>query len=151
MNPEQENILEYVKHHRHTPLIFMKTNYTPANLEPILENLDNLDDMVLNCINLARQFTSNNINSKKVETWAGRWRSVLDIWRHVIYFKSDVTIFQVMESIYRLRENFSSHYCTTIRRRVFNVFSNNVWPIDGDSYDEFNLPFRVWENIGSEE
>lgn len=83
------------------------------------------------------------------ETDADTFRSSLDIWRHVIYIKPEITIFQVMSAIWERREELAGQYCYEIYRRVFKKCT---WGTIDDEYeeDEYGLTFEQWKDIDKE-
>lgn len=106
----------------------------------------NVDSMVLRTLELTNRFPS--YCNSTVETFPGKNRSVLDIWRHIIYYYPDTTIFQVMDSLYRLvyAGKITTLFCSTIHRRVFyrSPSGRHGYPSLA-SPDEFRLIFEDWK------
>ncbi|PNX51826.1 MAG: hypothetical protein BV456_01740 [Thermoplasmata archaeon M8B2D] len=114
-----------------------------------------LDELVVKVLDLTKKYSSENTETKNIETPAFKYRSSYDIWRHVIYFQPNYSLLDVMDSIYRNEEKFYGQYCTTIYRRVFRTKSNDnskyLTNENKDHYDEYNLIFNEWKNINKEE
>ena len=89
---------------------------------------ETLQDLIKHILSLKRTYSSCRWSkrSKKYiyETSDGRSRSSYDIWRHCLNYISDLTLPEVMEEIYNTR-GICSHYCHTVRRRVFNIHWNS--------------------------
>jgi hypothetical protein len=133
------------------PLIFKTNNYSSRNEEvDIRSELDScrtLEDKVLCILRYARGNPSyKKDNTHGYETSGGRRRSSLDVWRHLITYYPELTIFEVMSSLCKLELNrlINSNYCYDVRRRVFLPGNYYGW----DSYkDEYGLHLTDWENI----
>ena len=142
----QFQVLDYISDKDRSPLEFY---YPDTNIKHPDLTLS-LDEFVMQIVNLTHSYRSKNINNW-TETNLGKWRSSLDIWRHVIYYKPEVTIFEVMEALYNRKKYYVSHYCPDIQRRVFKLEKNYK-----DGYlqeidrDEYGLYFYEWENISKE-
>lgn len=82
------------------------------------------------------------------ETGKGRYRSVLDIWRHLKYYR-DVSIFEVMNALYNMSTSIRGWRCSTIRRRVFWIeeYGNAKGFNHYEEIDELGLTLYEWENI----
>jgi hypothetical protein len=107
---------------------------------------EDLDQLVLYCLRLNNKFYSFQENRLIIHPL--HRRSVLDIWRHVKYFKFDVNIYQIMNSLFRVQNKLAITYCSDIHRRTFIFFSGGVYY--KDMIDEFGLTFYDWENISEE-
>ncbi len=110
-----------------------------------------LDEFVLECLKNARNYGSYDKNNDQ-ETRCYAYRSALDIWRHVIYFKPEVTIFNVMSILYNNQIDLGGLFCWDVKRRVFyNVDreedDDGNYIDDAESSDEFGFPFFEWEDI----
>jgi len=107
-----------------------------------------LDELVLKCLELTN-FNWSFSEDNGIETCSRKWRSVLDIWRHVKYYRPEVTIFEVMNSLYRNKKELIGQYCDQVHRRVFKLkkFNNNLTLNSQDNFDEFGLKFKDWESI----
>lgn len=114
------------------------------------------DDMVLFIIKYSRVLDSKNLSTGKIETSRGRHRSSFDIWRHIKYFREDITLFDVMRSIYKLfkERKIGADYCYTVRRIVTWFGNSYQWDIGSTEYiipkTVQRLQFRDWEHIGEE-
>lgn len=122
----------------------LKEIYIPVDTEK-----ENFDNIVLGCLNLTSKYASIS-SDNKLTTHRHRWRSSLDIWRHVKYFVPECTIYDVMRSLYKNKDLLVGHYCDEIERRVFILKENSPDCELMCLYmcDEFNLIFDDWKDIG---
>ena len=106
-----------------------------------------LKGIVYHCLELTGNYHSQNTVTNNIETSSDRFRSVYDIWRHVLYYRPKVTIIDVMNTLWRFRRSYIGHYCPDIQRRVFKVGSGLSWEgmPDQDVADEFDLYFEDWK------
>lgn len=81
------------------------------------------------------------------ETRMGAYRNSLDIWRHIILFHPDVTIFEVMAALFNLSNILRGWYCSTVKRRVFWKEPTNRGYSNTDYKDEYGLYLLDWKNI----
>lgn len=122
----RNKILAYVEANRHDPLFFYDGGYR----EDVVKQSDryvesgkwykadmSLADVIIEILKLSRVYVS--ANCENVETGAGRRRSSLDIWRHVIAVRPDVDIFSVMETMYYIMPKVNVNYCYVVKRTVF--------------------------------
>lgn len=145
MTDEEEMVLNYINLEDCSPLMFV--NREGEHSSPSIYYV-NLDLMVYDCLDLAYDHYSINIR-KITETHPDKWRSVLDIWRHVIFFNPKIDIFSVMRSLYRQQSKLVGHYCGNIHRRVFKLEKNaSDCLLFTQDRDEFGLHFDDWKNIG---
>ena len=75
--------------------------------------------------------------------------SVEDVWRHMLYFYPDASIFNTMERLYEevtVNESIGQ-YVSGASRRFTNSGRRRIY--DVRSRDEFGLRFDDWENISS--
>ena len=111
-----------------------------------------LDEMVIAMLSLSKVLSSMNLEGV-FETRRDKWRSSLDIWRHVKLYKPKATIFDVMDSLFRQQERLTGLYCITIKRRVFRAVSVDPFRAeiyefrDKNEVDEYNLKFISWKGI----
>ena len=135
----QEKVLQYISDKKTNPLRF--------NGSPHLRKIEDLDELVYKILKHTKHYRSINIASGLVETNPNRWRSSLDIWRHVIYYKPNYTIFDVMNSLYILGTNNKvfGQYCHLIYRRTFKTKGYVL--ADQWKVDEYNLTFDEWKDI----
>ena len=145
----QQQVLDYIDGRNTTTLQFWDLDKLWEDNLTNIANSDNLDMLVFKCLELTVTYLSFNIVTKNIETTYNRWRSSLDIWRHVKYFKSDVTIFQVMKSLWNIRKCLVGHYCPDISRRVFKIRldSYTYTMMKVDRCDEYNLEWEDWKHI----
>lgn len=105
-----------------------------------------IDNMILEILKLSKKFDSHN--NRERETCLDCLRSAQDIYRHIIHFRSDISLYDVMNCLHDLSKNgdIFTHVCCTIERRVFYI---NDDPEMRDYYtdDEYGLDFSQWENI----
>lgn len=138
------------------PLEFYKYSAKKAKETPSIE------DMILRVLELTKKYHSFNPSIGAIETDIGKYRSAIDIWRHIIYFFPDISIYDVMMGIRNLwdQKKINGHYCTTINRRVFwplhdwesKYFSDlmsrtNMYSYSGRRWDEFELEWDEWRDI----
>lgn len=132
-----------------TPLIFYKCTKEVESFKELT-----LDELVYECLSLTDCYGSQNPETLSYETQSGKWRSVLDIWRHVRYYQPDVTIFDVMRSLWEQRVKLVGQICNDIHRRVFKLHEHSEWAElvwyenEPEDYDEFELNFNEWADIG---
>lgn len=148
MNKLVENYLDSIPALRH-PLVFH--GYGEKSLQ--FQHTPDIINMIEKVLDLSMDYPSYlwfEGEEFSYETGAGRWRSVIDIWRHIVFFYPDVTIYQVMEAIYAYQYLFVGHFCTAVQRRVFLLkeYSDDDELYTYD-YDEFSLKFSQWEHINA--
>ena len=144
---KQKRVLKYISDKDTSTLTF--------DDECVLKEFDkesSLDDLVYKCLYYTNSYYSwveIYPGMFEIETISGKWRSSLDIWRHVKHFRPEATIFEVMNSLYNIKESLVGHYCPDIRRRVFklNRFTFTSGLIDLDCPDEYGLYFEDWREI----
>ena len=134
----QEKVLNYLGDKDLTTLRF--------NGGPHLRKIEDLDLLVFRVIGCTGKYASINTENKRIETHSNRWRSSIDIWRHVKYYKPEVTIFDVMNSLYNMRNRLRGQYCHLIYRRTFKT-SRGGYIYDQERGDEYNLSFDQWKDI----
>lgn len=126
--------------------------YSKAGDDDFIEALKiskeiSLSDAILSLLSYTNAYAS-GINDN-IETTPGRLRSVIDIWRHLKKYNPDLTIFEVMDSIYKDNSYLYSHYCGFIDRRVFCLADNDEYPEEINDWDddEFGFNFDYWSDI----
>jgi hypothetical protein len=141
----REKILKYISKHNCDPLLF-KDPYIPNSPITNLQDTENIDALVWEIIKLSARLGSYNSTMNYVETYSGKMRSSLDIWRHAKSVKPDIDIFTIMESIYRLKDQVYGHYCTTVKRVVFMLprYGSGVRNI---LCREYNIKFSTWRKL----
>jgi hypothetical protein len=107
-----------------------------------------LTTAIYNCLELATKYYSYS-KPFDVETEMGAARSSLDIWRHIKTYNPDITISDVINTMYKMENLLVGHYCDGIRRRVFKLQENELgWDfLMKDEKDEYNLIWKDWENV----
>lgn len=138
-----KNVQQFVDAHDSSPLKFK--DYTPKEPNPNVS----VDSMVLRCLKLTELYPSLNTESKLKETRNGRRRSSIDIWRHIIFFFPEVTLLQVMKSLYNVQDDLYGSYCYDVHRRVFflkngSLFTGLSGVTSTDEEDEYGLTFDDW-------
>lgn len=149
----QDNVLNYIRNRNKSSLIFCDS-YSPIKDKKDIADFKDLDDAIIKCLHLTFLYDSYREDENIFETSRSKWRSSLDIWRHVKHYLPDTNIFEVMESLFRQRKQLSGHYCPNIHRRVFKLskdYNNHglmIYNYDGSLVtDEYGLNFYDWENI----
>lgn len=147
----KKSVLAYVeKQYPNGPLIF---SHIYANDEEYIKRKltireDNyLRDVVIETLNVSETRDSLTFDTKVRETPPNRWRSVFDLWRHIIYYNPEVTIFQVMRVLFTLEVSNSiiGQFCTDVNRRVFHNKTRYAFMVvDKEHHDEFGLQFKDW-------
>ena len=110
-----------------------------------------LPELIVKILYLSKYFKSEN-KAGKIETSFNKNRSSLDIWRHVKYYLPEITIYDIMNELYKLNSfHFYTLLCPDIKRRVFHWSGEERGVIYNESFrDEFGLTFYEWENIKEE-
>lgn len=113
-----------------------------------------LIDSIIECLRLNEDNCSANSRTKSVETGEDCNRSVIDIWRHLKYYNSELTIFEVMSCLYNYIMNeteydykISTFICSDIRRRVFILKDHRFYVTDKSVNDSLHINFHDWNNI----
>jgi len=152
---KKQYVLDYIQGHRHDPLHFMTSRHVYADLPDRIEMpvYSTVRGYVKTVISLAYSYNSVSSTETCVETYSGKLRSAIDIWRHIIDVRPETTIFEVMRAIYKLiqKNRLGGHYCSVVRRRVFwGIRLSNLNIYNEDVLDEFGLVFDDWKDIGIE-
>jgi hypothetical protein len=141
------SVKNYIKNKKQTPLYFVNSYGVIKEIEGGKEiSLEKLIYVILD-------FSSTCYSRDKdvVETGPSRRRSVLDIWRHVKYYLPETTIYQVMNSLYKIKDELFSEVCLYIQRRVFKLGKFILFKVCDNRVDEFGFSyFNEWENISEE-
>jgi hypothetical protein len=147
MNENQKLVLRYLEFKKQTPLYF--ENLPKEDIAKFKKY--SLDTLVFRCLEKMKRYDSFCNEDKIFETRSGKWRSILDIWRHVLFFRPQTTIFDVMDSVARNEHKYYGQYCFEIHRRTFKTYVTGNWGIsDKNLRDEFDLYFEDWQNINKE-
>jgi len=119
---KRELVKKWMRGKNKQPLEFINT---------VLNGADSLDNLVLRVLLVCISEPSINSKSNAVETRPSRRRSVFDIWRHILYVKPDVDIFDTMEAMHRLRKRICGSYCGNVERTVFHVYIDSLSQFNG--------------------
>lgn len=160
---EQSAVLDYIKPLDQSTLIFRGFDDSKVNVEKL-----SFDNIVELCVKLSEDHWSIIEETNEVECDPDRYRSSLDIWRHVKHFLPNATIFDVMHSLWDNKDSYIGQYCCDIYRRVFKhkgnwsdelyyVDPDDYYTDDGDfdecslecegDYDEYGFLFPDWNNV----
>lgn len=142
MNQNQQRVINYVYSKPHEPLRWNLSEETTEKLKEL--SLDKLTYQVVLMTLSEDSYTSED----GFQCNRNRWRSSLDIWRHIIYFKPEITILQVMNSLFNIGDTLSGHFCDNIMRRVFRTKTYGRLSIS--ERDEYKLYWKDWNNIDKE-
>lgn len=131
----------------------MEPNHSGHNYEKVLQNpASTIRELILAVLKLSIYNCSFPAEKGRFETYGSARRSVLDIWRHIKYYRPEVTIFEVMSTIKNMNNEIRGWYCMDVKRRVFWCWMGSGAGIsNGDSIDEFGLLLNEWDNIHLEE
>jgi len=151
LKTKKKRVNDYLSDKDCTPLHFNLTATVTRQLVNDKIQEGSLDKKIIAVLNLSKRFKSINENGR-IETPADKWRSSLDIWRHILYGNPDVTIFDVMDSLYKQQDNLLSLYCNRIKRRVFRTRFNEDFRLaygfmHKEAEDEYQLEFIHWKEI----
>jgi hypothetical protein len=123
------------------------------------QNLRGVDLLVYKCLLTSINYCSveivDGVVSVEPETPPGKYRSSLDIWRHCKLFSPEITIFEVMDSMWNLTQDsvISCHYCSVVHRTVFFPLSRYGWMtgVAGSSFPtrEYKMEFSSWKTINT--
>lgn len=149
MNWQTGAVLHYMKHRNTSPLMFKNVSESE---QPDVENMT-LNKLVHHCLWLTSYYVSYDAETEHYQCDSNRWRSSGDLWRHVIYYKPDVTIIDVIKVLWEDRHLFVGHYCEDVHRRVFKCAvverGSKLYfeDCDEDDLDEYNLNFPEWATL----
>jgi hypothetical protein len=160
-------VKDYIEINRHDPLHF-GINSNPFDDDEYLKDIkslliysekqingaENLDSAIALVLKASDKFWSTNSDQIQ-ETSPGRNRSLIDIWRHLIYFEKykDISPIEVMHALYNLSHDHTSLMCPTVRRRVFRlrpIGAGNYFSLMFQNRDEFGLLREDWKNYEDE-
>lgn len=144
----RKNIQEYVEKNKHDPLYFSADKTNEESLFSSNSFRDYaLTDLTYKILGLTDLFPSRELTTKKFQCYAGSNRSSLDIWRHIIYFRPEISIYSVMEILYSFENYLYSNMCSDVKRRVFKLANEDDSFYDEDKKDEYGMTFNDWEKI----
>jgi hypothetical protein len=152
----RQKVLSYCAECDTYPLYFngyvsSKDEFDPAKFS--------VEDMIRRVLILSRTYASYNSNTEEFEASKDRWRSVLDIWRHIIYYYPTIEIFDVMRTMYEMQYYLGGQFCLDIQRRTFKLQEAGdgshcmyMPPKAMSEYadrttDEFELVWNDWKDI----
>jgi len=142
-------VLRYIKYQDTTILVFC--NKQRKIISELKEyKFDNINNLVIKVLDLSYHFYSRKLVDKRFTCSYDKRRSSLDIYRHCKYFKRDITIFDVMNSLYSIGSPILyTIFCGNIMRRVFKLQKNHYYiHFDNlDLKDEYDLKFSEWNGI----
>ena len=137
----KDKIINWMSDKDQSPLYFGTELITPIG--------ETLEGLVLDTLDKARIYGS--LSQKGMyETSAGRLRSAFDIWRHIKAVKGDVDIFQVMETMYAIKDQLYGHYCYMVKRSVFNLnhyYHGRVGDPASFNCTELGIKFSTWRKL----
>jgi len=162
-----KRVLNYVKSNNSSPLKFKKdglyydindnehVNFMfsfpdiTAGYKDYLSTLSGVDSLVFKAIIFSR-FCSSSSDIRGIETGSSCRRSSIDIWRHIISTNPEITIFQVMESMYKLGDSqditLGSNFCSWINRQVFYFAGTKSSKFGLEHKDECGNYFINWSH-----
>ena len=148
------SVKSYLLDKEQCALEFKTSHGDPVLNEGIIEAMKNMElgELVYDVLDKTQHYHSSKVGDSLYETDPGRVRSSLDIWRHVKYLKPEITIYQVMNTLFANRKDYVGQFCGGVKRRVFICKENKPgWRLLGtDRYDEYDLVFKEWETISEE-
>jgi len=146
----------YINSHPNGNLHFQSVSGLPTSYIVKVNDITDKDtnnELINKLVIMSKNMRSVNENGN-LETSYSRNRSSIDIWRHAKFFRKDITIFEVMEELYKIVEEKKaiSQFCSSVKRRVFNYVSSNgsnLWTYNYgvSSKDEYGLYWTDWKNI----
>lgn len=107
-----------------------------------------IESIVYNTINLSKSYNSYRVHKHRLtyQCRNGAFRSSIDLWRHIKYYFPEVTIYDVMHALYRLRFKINGLFCTIVKRFVvYNLVPG--WRIRDEIVTEFGFSFSYFEDI----
>jgi len=140
----EDKVLGYIRSCEHGPLHFSEGHQPTGN---------SVRELVLSVLAAADNHASLT-DHNTTDTYPYKNRSSIDIWRHIISVTPDVTIFEVLRTLFELirDKEVGSLKCPRIGRRVFRLKSVPGWTEDYGRFelDEYGLLTADWEWIGEE-
>lgn len=155
----RDKVLEYISHEKSSPLVFqglLEEGLSWDNIGKYFIEGETVEGMVRKVLQYSNKFPSFDSVEGEFETAPGKNRSTLDIWRHIIFFNKEITIFDVMHAIDNIGGNeLVGGVCMDIGRRVFKLIVNRrrdtrEFSMFNNSYadtDEYGLRFDEWKEI----
>ncbi len=143
----REKIRSYLETQDCTPLVF-KNPHRNKEKAPELKYDGNLESFVKSILLLSDNYASYNSITGVMETRCGSKRSSLDIWRHAIYVDPRITIYDIMETLYKMHRDLVWNYCCNVRRLVFRL--NQFYYYNDDEHvlaREYMIRFSTWNKL----
>lgn len=153
MTDNVEKYLEELSDNEKAPLIFCDEDGRPSNLgikKAIKKKeIDSTVKLVTCILQHKEHYYSKNILTKEVETELGKHRSSLDVWRHAIFYKPEITLMEVMNILFNMRGELRYQMCNMLKKRVFDLESERGGELHHDSAnkDEYGLSFGEWGKL----
>ncbi len=164
MNKEHRaKVQKYFDNHTPKPLMF-STEFTNNADYGIVANSDSktqlfelrrtaaklpLRKLILEIIELAKFYGTRYCHNKRRQCDPDRRRTCTDIYKIIMNYRDDITIFDVMHELYKIlqdkRYSVCTSYCDVVRRRTFRFEYHHIY--DRDHRDEFGLMFADWKDI----
>lgn len=145
----REKVMKFLTTVDTSPLIFEL--YQSPNCEQNHKKFT-VEDMVRRALRLSYYHKSCTLDGEIV-CQNDRWRSSLDIWRHIKFFYPHVEIFDVLNALYEIQNECGGQFCDLIGRRTFKLKGMNgmgeCWSNCQDfcDNDEYGLSWKDWEGI----
>jgi len=152
MDEQCQIVLDYISSKCQDTLVFCDEDGKDGySIDKEFNTMPSFEDTIYTCLRYTLRYWSKNKETNKLETNNGRWRSSLDIWRHVKQYYPECTIFDVMRGLYRIESELGGNYCKDIYRRTFKINPNRLFNMmDRPDRDEYGLLWQDWEHIGEE-
>ena len=154
-----QKIATYNSQQKLSPLYFSK-RASPHVAIDIPERLIRLNPggavnkslLVMGILTMSAEFCSTRAENHLIETFPGKNRSVIDIWRHAIYVFPEIDITELMEEIHYLCDSGQvfGQYCSVVRRAVFRNFNLSYTDMHFMSR-EYKISFNSWKNLHNRE
>ena len=111
-------------------------------------NLDEhpIEDLIVYVLNFMHRYNSISSSTGEIETYRNHDRSIIDIWRHLKFYLPELSIFDVMKNIHKVK-GLVGHYCPTVGRQVFNLKSIRKMYDFYNGSNEFDVPFSEWKEL----
>lgn len=146
----QQKVLQFMYNGQDiTPLRFVERSsgykFFPADLT--LSSSVHVEELVHVILRYVLEFYSQD-SLGKIQCGRGARRSALDIWRHAIFFRPEISIFDVMECLIGYNTRMTRRYCFDVERRVFRINDEpDLLLYDDEETDEFGLSVEDWVDI----
>lgn len=139
----RRKVAKYLRNIDISPLMF--EGYTSNKGEFDISKYS-IQSMIERALDLSYRYNSINIRTGLVETYGGRYRSIIDIWRHIRYYYPRISIFEVMRNV-KMVDGLIGHYCPNIRRYVMQTIENKPFTRLNDSRSEFGFFFHLYDEV----